>query len=140
MSNIIYKGFETFMRQGTQRVIHAALLCSLILVGNNVSAFEKVTYYHNDVLGSPVAATDKNGELLWREEYEPHGKRILDEAGESNNRWYTGKQEEADFGINYFGARWYAPETGRFLAMDPVGFSPGNIHSFNRYAYASNNT
>jgi hypothetical protein len=29
---------------------------------------------------------------------------------------------------------------GRFIGIDPVDFHEGNIHSFNRYAYANNNT
>ncbi len=37
------------------------------------------------------------------------------------------------------GARYYNPALGRFMAMDPVGFQEGNIHSHNRYTYANNN-
>ncbi len=35
-------------------------------------------------------------------------------------------------------ARYYDPVTGRFLANDPVGFSPQRPDMFNRYAYAGN--
>src|SRR5690242_20301771 len=35
-------------------------------------------------------------------------------------------------------ARYYQP-TGRFLSPDPVEPAAGNIYSFNRYVYASNN-
>jgi RHS repeat-associated protein len=42
-------------------------------------------------------------------------------------------------GLSYFGARWYDPALGRFMGVDPVGFSEANLHSFNRYAYANNN-
>jgi len=35
-------------------------------------------------------------------------------------------------------ARYYDP-MGRMLSVDPVGPTPGNIYSFNRYGYASNN-
>ncbi|MCP5006436.1 MAG: RHS repeat-associated core domain-containing protein, partial [Planctomycetes bacterium] len=80
---------------------------------------------------------DKDGNLLWREEYKPYGERIKDEAAGSNNRWFTGKQEESDFGISYFGARWYDSGTGRFMGIDPIGYR--DVHSFNRYAYANNN-
>jgi RHS repeat-associated protein len=92
-----------------------------------------------DALGSPVAATDSNGNLLWREEYEPYGERILREDGGTNSLWYTGKQEEEAFGISYFGARWYDPGVGRFMGVDAAGFSDTNIHSFNKYSYVSNN-
>jgi len=40
-------------------------------------------------------------------------------------------------------ARYYDPVIGRFYSNDPVGtighFSKGNIHGFNRFAYANNN-
>ncbi|MFC1685296.1 RHS repeat domain-containing protein [Pseudomonadota bacterium] len=109
------------------------------LLAGVASAVERVTYYHNDALGSPVAATDAQGNVLWREAYEPYGKRLLKEDGGKEEVWYTGKQEETDFDVNYFGARWYEPSIGRFLSVDPVGVDPGNVHSFNRYAYANNN-
>jgi len=35
-------------------------------------------------------------------------------------------------------ARYYDPVIGRFLANDPVGFSPQRPDMFNRYAYAAN--
>src|SRR5690606_14604882 len=89
---------------------------------------------------SPVAATNQQGQVIWRETYKPHGQRTTNATASANNKvWFTGKQEESALGINYFGARWYHPEVGRFLVIDPVGVAPGNIHGFNRYSYANNN-
>lgn len=116
--------------------------------------YEEITYYHNDALGSPVAATDANGALKWREEYTPYGSRLLHESRETtcgNNtcpqkqslwdekQWFTGKLEETPVGVQYFGARWYEPEIGRFISPDPVQFHEENVFSFNSYAYANNN-
>lgn len=120
-------------------IIRTLVLAVLALTAIEATALDRVTYYHNDALGSPVAATDHNGNLLWRESYEPYGERLQYEDNAANELWYTGKQEEREFGINYFGARWYDPTMGRFLAIDPVGFNDENIQSFNRYAYANNN-
>jgi hypothetical protein len=36
-------------------------------------------------------------------------------------------------------ARYYDPEVGRFLSVDPVEPSVGNAFNFNRYTYANNN-
>ncbi len=136
-----------------------ALTASLLLMGTlSVPAgavqFEQVIYYHHDALGSPIAATDGNGDLLWRERYSPFGSRLLQESREvdcsgstcvpiestwDEKQWYTGKLEETRTGLQYFGARWYEPEIGRFLSPDPVEFSEKSIFSFNRYAYADNN-
>ncbi len=100
-------------------------------------ATERVIYYHNDALGSPIFATNQRGEVVWRRSYTPYGQEIIREA--PNEPGYTGKIEEIDLGISDFGARWYDPRIGRFLAIDPVGFSPNNPQSFNRYAYGNNN-
>jgi len=111
-----------------------------LLIALPAQAADRITYYHNDALGSPVAATSQTGQLLWRETYRPYGERLTKATASTNNHsWFTGKQEESALGINYFGARWYHPEVGRFLSGDPAGTTTGNIHSFNRYAYANNN-
>ncbi|WP_353327250.1 DUF4329 domain-containing protein, partial [Chitiniphilus shinanonensis] len=50
------------------------------------------------------------------------------------------KPFEDKIGLSYYGARWYDPTLGRFMAMDPVDWVAGNpVHSFNRYAYANSN-
>jgi len=103
-------------------------------------AIETITYYHTDSLGSPVAGTDSNGALLWKEDYKPYGERIRKQVeSEKNTRWYTGHPEDKETGLTYAGARFYDSVTGRFLAIDPVGFSEDNLQMFNRYAYANNN-
>ena len=121
---------------------------------SSAGEYEEVIYYHSDALGSPIAATNCDGDLLWREEFAPYGSRVLYESRESDcgsgscvpvvtlwdeKQWYTGKLEETSNGIQYFGARWYEPELGRFLSVDPVAFREDNIFTFNRYAYANNN-
>jgi|GEM_PF-1155080 len=99
-----------------------------------------VTYIHTDISGNPLAATDENGNLVWKESYQPFGARTqYSPASEQQTQWFHGKEQDATTGLQYFGARWYDPETGRFLGIDPVGFQDGNLHSFNRYAYGNNN-
>jgi RHS repeat-associated protein len=115
------------------------LACILIILSSRADAGETVIYYHNDALGSPVATTDAQGNLLWREEYQPYGERLLKQGNGQNNLWYTGKPEEQALGINYFGARWYDPTIGRFMAVDAAGFREEDLNSFNVYAYANNN-
>ena len=124
MKNLLHKLLLTTLLAGSLAFVHAA---------------ETITYFHNDALGSPVAATDESGNVLWREAYKPYGSRIRKEDNGTNDTWYTGKQEDKATGLSYFGARWYDPVIGRFMGIDPVGFKEGNIHSFNRYAYVSNN-
>jgi RHS repeat-associated protein len=115
-------------------------LLALIVVFCSAHAAEKITYFYFDALGSPVAATDQAGNVVWKEEYRPYGARIKSEpAAASNTRWYTGHPQDDDTGLTYAGARFYDPVVGRFMATDPKGFTADNLHSFNRYAYANNN-
>ncbi len=37
---------------------------------------EDVFYWHNDALGSPIAATDELGNTLQATEHEPYGKKL----------------------------------------------------------------
>lgn len=116
------------------------LLLLLFAFGSvTATAKERITYFHNDLLGSPVAATNAQGEMLWQEEYTAYGKRLIKTDQGRNSRWFTGKSEAAALGIQYFDARWYDAELGRFLSIDPVDYQEGDTHSFNRYAYANNN-
>ena len=62
-----------------------------------------------------MASTDGEGKLLWSEEYRPYGARILKEDTGTNSQWFTGKPHEEEFGLSYFGARWYDPESYNFV-------------------------
>jgi len=97
------------MKTITQSLVHLTLSFWLALIATSFAgAGEKITYIHNDALGSPVAATNQQGQVIWRETYRPHGQRTTNATASANNKvWFTGKQEESALGINYFGARWY---------------------------------
>jgi RHS repeat-associated protein len=97
------------------------------------------TSYHLDPAGSPLAATNATGALLWRETYRPYGERLKVQDGGTNTLWFAGEVQDVTTGLSYLGARYYDPAIGRFMAVDPVGFAEQNLHSFNRYAYANNN-
>lgn len=99
---------------------------------------ETVTYFDVDLLGSPIAATDSNGDIVWRAGYEPFGHRLDETVGPDNALWYTGASQEPVSLLIDLGARHYNPEIGRFYGMDPVDFRENDPHSFNRYAYGNN--
>lgn len=103
-------------------------------------AAETVTYFHNDIAGTPQLATNASGALVWKENYLPYGQRQAQAPASAGNRlWYTGKPHEEDTGLTYMGARYYMPLVGRFTGMDPVDIVPEQPHSLNRYAYGNNN-
>lgn len=53
----------------------------------------------------------------------------------------SGKERDAETGLDYFGARYFSGAQGRFTTPDPLGASgkASNPQTWNRYAYALNN-
>lgn len=49
---------------------------------------------------------------------------------------FTGHLYDQESGLYYFGARYYDPETGRFLSQDPVAGDALNPPSLHKYLYA----
>ena len=128
------------MKTNLKIMLHALFFMLLaFMTSSPVLSDEHITYVHFDALGSSIAGSDSTGSLVWSEEYQPYGDRIVSDNSTGNNLWYTGKASYENFGLSYFGARWYNPVLGRFTGIDPVKYQEDNIHSFNRYAYANNN-
>ena len=123
------------------RLLTATLaLVTTLLFAGSARAAESITYYHWDNLGSPVATTDEQGHVKWREDYLPYGERVQHAAeATGNDRWFAGHSTDANTGLIFMGARWYDPVVGRFLSVDPVAFSDADPLTFNRYAYANDN-
>jgi RHS repeat-associated protein len=97
---------------------------------------QTVTYIHTDALGSVVAESDAQGNVIKRYDYEPFGAVI---GGDINDGpGYTGHVSDATTGLSYMQQRYYDPQLGLFLSVDPV--SPHSSHKhFNRYSYAYGN-
>ena len=60
--------------------------------------------------------------------------------------WFTGKERDSESGNDYFGARYYGSNMGRFMSPDwsakiePVPYSKlENPQTLNLYAYVGNN-
>ncbi len=61
-------------------------------------------------------------------------------AEDATEQHFTGKERDTESGNDYFGARYYASSTGRFMSPDPtpLGIAPGDPQSWNLYSYARN--
>ena len=104
-------------------------LFALILLALPLRAAEVVTFYHTDHLGSPIAASDSSGSLVWEQAYDPWGFKLTTNTDE---RAFTGNFFDEATGLSDHNARWYTSSIGRFMAIDPLPWQPSNIHSFNR--------
>ena len=96
-----------------------------------------VKYVHTDALGSVVAMTDQSRNVLERREYEPYGEQLTPAV--QGGPGYTGHVQDAATGLVYMQQRYYDPQLGIFLSVDPVTAYTNPIVSFNRYRYANGN-
>ncbi len=93
---------------------------------------ESVAYYHHDVLGSTVAATQAGTSgpaevYVYSDFGEPAGGSFLPYQ-------FAGYRYDNETGLYYVRARYYSPTLGRFLQPDPIGTLGGS----NLYAYVGN--
>ena len=121
---------------GLSLLLNRAVLALVVLVACSAPAVaqEVVEYIHTDALGSPVAITDANGQVIERTVYEPYGavvnRPLTDGPG------YTGHVTDSETGLSYMQQRYYDPEGGSFLSVDPVSSLDGGGA---RYGYARSN-
>ena len=90
---------------------------------------------HTDALGSPVAESDETGVIVARYEYEPYGVAIGE--GVKDGPAYTGHVADSATGLTYMQQRYYDPELGAFVSVDPVSAYSSPLEQFNRYRYAN---
>lgn len=88
-------------------------------------------YFLQDHLGSIRALTDASGNVVESVNYDSFGN-----GNSSLTRYgYTGREWDAEANLYYYRARWYDPQSGRFISEDPIGLDGG----INLYAYVDNN-
>ncbi|MCH2109783.1 MAG: M91 family zinc metallopeptidase, partial [Polyangiaceae bacterium] len=103
-------------------------------------------YITSDHLGGASHITDSNGDLISHQRFHPYGK-VESRRGERAWRGgYIGKDIEPDaaLGLQRIGARYYAPELGRWVSADPVIGQNGQLMArsvleSNLTSYAGNN-
>jgi len=77
-------------------------------------------YYIHDILGSIIALTDENGQVVVRYEYDAWSNIMGVRGGDIKNRYrYTGREYDSESGLYYYRARYYDAVVGRFVQKDP---------------------
>jgi RHS repeat-associated protein len=89
---------------------------------------ERLNYYHNDHLGTPIAMTNQDAEFVWRAEYLPFGELFSNTIAEvENNLRFPGQYFDAETGLHQNWFRDYDPKTGRYMEADPSGIGTDQI-------------
>jgi RHS repeat-associated protein len=130
-----------------RRTATAVLLTALLLVPATALAqttTQVVEFYTTDAIGSVRAVTKQvNGEwtVVNRHDFMPFGEEVAPPSPPSDKRLFTGKERDSETGMDYFGARYYWPNVGRFTTVDPelnIKDTLVDPQRWNKYAYAWN--
>jgi RHS repeat-associated protein len=80
-------------------------------------------FYVKDHLGSTRAVVDEAGDVVEAYDYYPFGlqSRSYKEKGDPlTKETFTGKEQDTESNLHYFGARYYDAGAGRWLSVDPL--------------------
>ena len=82
----------------------------------------KIYFYHGDHLGSASYVTDLLGDVFEHMLYLPYGETWVDEGSNTHLLGYrfTGKEEDSETKLIYFGARYYDARVSNWLSTDPA--------------------
>jgi RHS repeat-associated protein len=117
---------------GKQRVA----LIELRTQGNDGTPAQLIRCQFGNHLGSACLELDHQAQIISYEEYYPYGstsyQAVAQTISPAAKRYrYTGKERDEETGLDYYGARHYAPWLGRWVACDPAGIREGlNLYEF----------
>ena len=92
-----------------------------------------IHYYHCDHLGTPIALTDQQGQLVWAARYDPWGniEEEFNPHGIHQDIRLPGQHHDRETGLYYNRHRYYDPKLGAYINQDPIGLRGGlNLHAY----------
>ncbi len=95
------------------------------------------SFYGYDGAGSVRQLTNSAGAVTDEYEYDAFGNSFTKQGTTPNNYLYRGEQFDSDLGLYYLRARYYNPQTGRFVSRDPEDGNPIDPASLHKYLYAN---
>ena len=97
----------------------------------------EVYHYHLDQIGTPLDITTTQGETVWSVQYRAYGNVFKKTVAEIESPLrFQGQYFDAETGLHYNRHRYYNPNAGRFITIDPIGLAGG----LNNYQYVPNPT
>jgi len=105
-------------------------------LAQNATAWE---YLLPDALGSVRQIADANGNVTLAKSYEPYGS-VLNSSGSATSIFgYGGEQFDSYIKLVFLRARYYSPETARFLSKDVWQGDYTRPQSLDAWAYTEGN-
>jgi RHS repeat-associated protein len=156
ITSYVYDGFgRRVKRSGSVPAYFAYDVSGNLLMEDSADVESTgVSYVTQDHLGSTRVVTDKDGIVVRRYDYAPFGEDLKLAGGRTIAQKYsgsdaelkdkvrfTGKERDAETGLDYFGARYMSAAQGRFTSPDApfADQFTGDPQSWNLYGYVRNN-
>ncbi len=134
-----------------QRHVHVPGIGFLATV-STTNTTHTYAYHLTDHLGSPHVETNFSGVSVRYQVYEPYGKVRYASGSYTTDYKFTGKEQDTETSLQYFGARYYDNTRGQFTSSDPVFLQLGSTTEsseqqkllkdpqlWNSYGYARSN-
>jgi RHS repeat-associated protein len=132
---------------GSYSVVHANVFLGSLLSATWTPS-GGVSYEYADLLGTKRYQTNSTG--IYQNSWGslPFGDSLtaLGSGSDATEHHFTGKEHDAESGLDFFGARYYAENMGRWMspdwsvAVEPVPYAKlGDPQSLNLYNYVRNN-
>ncbi|MBI3662049.1 MAG: hypothetical protein HY234_03240 [Acidobacteria bacterium] len=97
-----------------------------------------VHYYFANHLGSANVVTSSTGVIQDESDFYPFGGERTVTDTDPNQYKFTGKERDAESGLDFFDARYYGSNFGRFMSPDLLGGHLEDPQTLNKYSYVRN--
>ncbi|WDU47153.1 RHS domain-containing protein [Taylorella equigenitalis] len=108
------------------------------LGGGSKGVAPAIYHYVNDQIGTPQILMNAEQEVVWEAQSKAWGDTIISapvsDDGVISNHRFQGQYFDAESELHYNTFRYYDPEIGRYISLDPIGLLGG----LNNYQYAPN--
>ncbi len=104
-------------------------------VASNGSA----AWFLTDQVDSVKLVLDPQGEMMSRTEYLPYGEVFVQKGNKDFAPKYNSQELDKETNYYFYNARYYDPETSRFVTADSIVPEEFETQSWNRFAYVEGN-
>ena len=105
----------------------------------SLSTGSDTQFYHYSAHRTTTNLSDASGNVQVSYRTNPWGEITQQEGSSANRQVFTGQEHDEKTGLIYFGARYYDPDSARFITQDSYLGEVGTPPSLHRYLYANGN-